>query len=160
MSLSHPGTSIHASSIHVIFQIHLLRCNTPVLHSLSFPVTQWHTQKHTQCQDGGQVMVLRDETSIENNYSWGLAAPWPLQYKKLLLVRLAHVWPTSCPVCLRWWRQLLWLMKILFITADNLTIELTLAALLQWLPLLRFIIYLLCICLALPCENFTVVKWK
>lgn len=73
-------------------------------YSLSFPVAQWHNhaQRRTHCQDGGQVMVVRDETSIENNYSCGLAAPWPLQYKKILLVRLAHVWPTSCPVCLRW----------------------------------------------------------
>lgn len=67
-------------------------CNSLVLYVLSLYIThtdtQWHTDTHW-VSGWGSGRVLRDETSIENNYSRGLAAPWPLQYKQLLLVRLA-----------------------------------------------------------------------
>lgn len=76
-----PGTPIHASSIHVIFQIHLLCFRSScVTHSLSCLMpSHTHMLTHgevcgcvgvcvypTQLQNGGQVIVLRDEASIEN----------------------------------------------------------------------------------------------
>lgn len=64
-------------------------CKSPMLYALSLHITQTHNVTH-RASVGGQVK-LKDETSIENNYSWGLAAPWPLQYKQLLLVRLVQV---------------------------------------------------------------------
>lgn len=119
-----------------------------VIHSFSSFNAHAYTHTYSQCQDGGQVIVMRDEASIENNYSWELDAPWPLQYEQLLLVSLAHVYPTSCPVCFGWWEWLLWMMKILFIIAVNLTAGLALAALLQWLTLLRWSLFILFICLS------------